>query len=155
MYARREWFEGYKVAYTGADLISMARMVMEREPEHGDAVKRAAWERALGMEPARLPRSMAEKVNPRQLVWRSENLFRLIEASLASHPFPCRRSFGVVGRTIMAIERSEFFIGYCWPSRSHLTEPFNPGFTILTFETGRLPDQKQAITRKEDVRSFL
>ena len=31
MYACREWFEGYKVAYTGADLIAMARMVMERE----------------------------------------------------------------------------------------------------------------------------
>ena len=56
---------------------------------------------------------MAEKVNPRQLVWHSENLFRLIEASLASHPFPCPRGFGVVGRAMMAIERSEFFIGYC------------------------------------------
>jgi hypothetical protein len=31
--------EGYKVAYTGADLIAMARMVMKREREHGDAVK--------------------------------------------------------------------------------------------------------------------
>ena len=61
MYACREWFEGYKVAYTGADMIAMARMVMEREREHGDAVKRAAWERAHGMEPARLPRSMAER----------------------------------------------------------------------------------------------
>jgi hypothetical protein len=50
---------------------------------------------------------------------------------------------------MMAIERSEFFIGYCWPLRSHLTEPFHPSFAILTFETGRLPDQKQAITRKK------
>ena len=82
-------------------------------------------------------RSMAEKVNARQLVWHSENLFRLIEASLASHPFPCRRGFGVVGRTMMAIERSEFFIGYCWPLRSHLAEPFHPAFAILTFQTGR------------------
>lgn len=37
MYACREWFEGYKVAYTGADLIALARMVMEREREHEDA----------------------------------------------------------------------------------------------------------------------
>jgi hypothetical protein len=54
MYACREWFEGYKVASTSADVIAMARMVMEREREHEhrDAVRRAAWERAHGMEPA-------------------------------------------------------------------------------------------------------
>ena len=50
---------------------------------------------------------------------------------------------------MMAIERSEFFIGYCWPLRSHLAEPFHPAFAILTFETGRFPDQKQTITRKK------
>jgi|SRR5580704_11863323 hypothetical protein len=49
---------------------------------------------------------------------------------------------------MMAIERSEFFIGYCWPLRPHLTESFHPTVAVLTFETRRLPDQKQSITRK-------
>ena len=30
-----------------------------------------------------------------------------------------------------------------------MAEPFHPAFAILTFETGRFPDQKQAITRKK------
>ena len=49
---------------------------------------------------------------------------------------------------MMAIERSEFFVGYCWPLRPHLTESFHPTVAVLTFETRRLPDQKQSITRK-------
>ena len=87
MYACREWFDSHGILCAAADLLVMSRMVMDREREHGDAVKRGVWEKAHGMEPARLPRSMAEKVNPRQLVWPGENLLRLIEASLASHPF--------------------------------------------------------------------
>ena len=84
----------------------------------------------------------------RQLVWCGEKLVGLLKASFTSHPFPCRRSFGVVRRAMMAIERSEFFIGYCWPLRPHLTESFHPTVAVLTFETRRLPDQKQSITWK-------
>ena len=37
IYACREWFEGYKVAYTGADVVAMASLVLKREREYGDA----------------------------------------------------------------------------------------------------------------------
>ena len=50
LYACREWFEGYAVPYTAADLLTMARMALDRERELSDALKRAAWERAHGME---------------------------------------------------------------------------------------------------------
>ncbi len=46
MYACREWFEGYKVPYTGADVVAMASLALKRERELSDAVKREAWERA-------------------------------------------------------------------------------------------------------------
>ena len=49
VYACREWFEAYKVAYTGADVVEMAKMVMKRERDLADAVKRAAWEIAHGI----------------------------------------------------------------------------------------------------------
>jgi hypothetical protein len=45
MYACREWFEGYKVAYTGADLVAMAQMVLKRERDLADKAKRARWEK--------------------------------------------------------------------------------------------------------------
>ena len=44
-----DWFDANKVAYTGADLVAMARMVMKREQEIGDAAKRTAWERTHGI----------------------------------------------------------------------------------------------------------
>ena len=49
----------------------------------------------------------------------------------------------------MAIERGEFFVGYCQPLRSQLTEPLHPALATLTFQTGRLPDDKQAVTWKK------
>jgi hypothetical protein len=49
IYACREWFEGYKVAYTGADLVAMASLALKRERELDDEVKRAAWEIAHGI----------------------------------------------------------------------------------------------------------
>jgi hypothetical protein len=45
MYACREWFEGYKVAFTGADLVAMAKLILAREREIADGIKRAKWER--------------------------------------------------------------------------------------------------------------
>ena len=75
---------------------------------------------------------MPKTVNARPLPWASEKLVGLPKASFTSHPLPRRRSFGVVRRAMMAFERSEFFIGYCWPLRSHLTEPLHPAFAILT-----------------------
>jgi hypothetical protein len=46
VYACREWFEAYKVAYTGADVVEMAKMVMKRERDLADAAKRSRWEKA-------------------------------------------------------------------------------------------------------------
>ena len=92
---------------------------------------------------------MAEKIDARQLIWCSEKLVRLFEARLAGHRRPCQRSFGEVGRAMMAVEGSELVIGYCWPLRSHLTKPLHPAFAILTFETGWLPDQEQAVRREK------
>jgi hypothetical protein len=43
------WFDGQKVAYTAADLIEMAKMVLRRDRELDDASKRAAWEIAHGI----------------------------------------------------------------------------------------------------------
>lgn len=45
MFACREWFAGYGVAYTGADLVAMAFMVMKRERDLSDKAKRARWEK--------------------------------------------------------------------------------------------------------------
>jgi hypothetical protein len=45
MYACREWFEGYKVPYTGADLIAAASLTLKREREIADGIKRGKWER--------------------------------------------------------------------------------------------------------------
>jgi hypothetical protein len=45
MFACREWFEGYKVPYTGADLVAMAKLVIAREREIRDDNKRRKWER--------------------------------------------------------------------------------------------------------------
>ena len=50
MHDCRDWFEREGIAYTAADLLTMARMVMKREGEIADAAKRAKWERRHEME---------------------------------------------------------------------------------------------------------
>jgi hypothetical protein len=44
MEACRTWFEREEITYTAADLLVMAKMVMRRERELGDAEKRAKFE---------------------------------------------------------------------------------------------------------------
>jgi hypothetical protein len=97
---------------------------------------------------------MSKSINARQLVWRVEKLVGLLKTSFASHPFPCRRSLRVIRCAGVALERGKFFIGYGWPLRPYSTVPLQPILTILTVETGRLPNHKQAVTWKKALRAM-
>jgi hypothetical protein len=44
MYACREWFEGYKVPYTGADLVAMTKLILARERDLSDKAKREKFD---------------------------------------------------------------------------------------------------------------
>jgi hypothetical protein len=50
MGALKTWFDSHKVTYTGADLIAAASLVLKRERDLADALKRAKWERKHDME---------------------------------------------------------------------------------------------------------
>lgn len=48
----KSWFEAHQVPYDGGDVVQFAKLVLAREREIADEIKRGKWEKAHSIEPA-------------------------------------------------------------------------------------------------------